>query len=71
MPTLTRFIVILVVIAACIYGVMLALVTLVRPVTSEVTIRIPPAKMLQQSADNSRFDGVSAASSNTESENAE
>ena len=52
MPTLTRLIAILAFIAACIYGVMLALVTWVSPVTSEITVRIPASKMVQQTHDN-------------------
>lgn len=51
MPTLTRFIIILAVIATCIYAIMLALVTWVEPVTTEVTIRIPAHKMLQHPAE--------------------
>lgn len=51
MPTLTRLIILLAVIAACIYGLMLALVKTVSPVTSEITVRVPANKMLQQPHD--------------------
>lgn len=51
MPTLTRLIILLAIIAACIYGLMLVLVKTVRPVTSEITIRVPANKMLQQPHD--------------------
>ncbi|WP_421088616.1 histidine kinase [Pseudochrobactrum sp. MP213Fo] len=52
MPTLTRLIIIVAVIAAIIYAVMLALVSWVKPVTTEVIIRIPAHKILEQPADN-------------------
>lgn len=51
MPTLTRLIILLAVIAACIYGLMLVLVKTVSPVTSEITVRVPAHKMLQQPRD--------------------
>lgn len=41
MPTLTRLVVILALIAAAIYGIMLALVTYVEPVQTNVIIKIP------------------------------
>ncbi|MCF7644646.1 hypothetical protein KQ944_00615 [Bacillus subtilis] len=51
MPTLTRLIILLAVIAACIYGLMLVLVKTVSPVTSEITVQVPAYKMLQQPRD--------------------
>lgn len=50
MPTLTRLILIVAVICACIYGMMLGLVTWVHPVTTEIILRVPANKMLQQPA---------------------
>lgn len=47
MPTLTRLIIILAIAAACLYGIMLALVQLVTPVTTEITVRVPAHKMVQ------------------------
>lgn len=47
MPTLTRLIIILAIAAACLYGAMLALVQLVSPVTTEMTVRVPAHKMVQ------------------------
>lgn len=68
MPTLTRLIVILAFIAACIYGAMLALVTWVSPVTSEITIRIPAHKMVQQPQDNAPVSPVPASTPYTDGE---
>lgn len=68
MPTLTRLIIILAVIAACIYAGMLALVTWVQPVTTEVTIRIPAHIMLQQPVDNSLSSPAPAANPYTTGE---
>lgn len=68
MPTLTRLIIILAVIAACIYGAMLALVTLVSPVTSEITVRIPAHKMVQQSSDNAPVSPAPAKTPYTDGE---
>jgi hypothetical protein len=45
MPTLTRLLLSLAVIALLIYGGMLALVAFVRPATTEMTIRIPAEKL--------------------------
>lgn len=41
MPTLVRFLSICAVIAALVYGTMIALVTFVQPVERDVTIRVP------------------------------
>lgn len=41
MPTLTRLVLALALIAATIYGIMLALVTYVKPVQTDITIKIP------------------------------
>lgn len=41
MPTLTRLVLVLALIAAAIYGIMLALVTYVEPVQTDITIKIP------------------------------
>lgn len=41
MPTLTRFLTVVVIIGAIIYGSMLALATFVRPNTAEITERVP------------------------------
>ena len=51
MPTLTRLIIILALISACIYGLMLVLVKTVSPVTSEIVVRVPAHKMVQQPQD--------------------
>lgn len=45
MPTLSRLVLTLVVLAAIAYGVMLALVTFVAPTTGPVIVRIPTAKL--------------------------
>jgi uncharacterized membrane protein YdfJ with MMPL/SSD domain len=45
MPTLFRFLVVIGVIAAVIYGAMFALVTFVEPKKGEMTVRIPPEKV--------------------------
>lgn len=41
MPTLTRLVLVLALIAAAIYGIMLALVTYVEPVQTDIIIKIP------------------------------
>ncbi|MGU3574009.1 hypothetical protein ACLBWZ_00625 [Brucellaceae bacterium C25G] len=41
MPTLTRLVLVLILIAAAIYGIMLVLVTYVEPVQTEIIIQIP------------------------------
>ncbi|MFK4824706.1 recombinase [Paenochrobactrum sp. BZR 588] len=41
MPTLTRLVLVLALIAAAVYGIMLALVTYVKPVQTDITIKIP------------------------------
>ena len=45
MPTLTRFLVILGILALVGYGAMVALVTYVEPRQGEMTVRIPPEKI--------------------------
>ncbi|MGD9912997.1 MAG: histidine kinase [Rhizobiaceae bacterium] len=45
MPTLFRFLVVIGVIAAVVYGAMFALVTFVEPKKGEMTVRIPPEKI--------------------------
>lgn len=45
MPTLFRFLFVLAVIAAAIYGTMVALVTFVEPQERNVTIRIPSERV--------------------------
>ncbi|GGA90738.1 hypothetical protein GCM10011491_18360 [Brucella endophytica] len=45
MPTLTRLLLSLALVALLIYGGMLALVTFVEPATGEMSIRIPPEKL--------------------------
>jgi len=45
MPTLFRFLTILAIIAAIVYGAMYALATFVEPKTGEMTVRIPPEKL--------------------------
>ncbi|MBB2972503.1 hypothetical protein [Mesorhizobium sp. RMAD-H1] len=45
MPTLTRLLLALAAMALLVYGGMVALVTFVHPVPSEMTIRIPPEKL--------------------------
>lgn len=45
MPTLFRFLVVIGVIAAVVYGAMFALVTFVEPKKGEMTVRIPPEKV--------------------------
>lgn len=47
MPTLFRFVVILCLIAAAIYGSMVALVTFVEPHQREMTVRIPNERLRQ------------------------
>lgn len=41
MPTLTRFLTVVAIIAAVIYGSMVALATLVEPNTAEISERVP------------------------------
>jgi hypothetical protein len=48
MPTLTRLLLSLAVMALLVYGGMLALVFFVQPATSEMTIRIPSEKLAPQ-----------------------
>ncbi len=45
MPTLTRLIIILAVLAGLVYAGMIALVTFVHPTQTEMTIRIPAEKL--------------------------
>jgi hypothetical protein len=45
MPTLIRLVVVLGLIAAAVYGGMLALVMLVEPNPREMTIRVPPERL--------------------------
>ena len=45
MPTLTRFVVILGILAALAYGAMFTLVAYVEPRQGEMTVRIPPEKI--------------------------
>ncbi|MFS2325528.1 MULTISPECIES: recombinase [Brucella] len=47
MPTLTRILLLLAVIAAIIYGAMFSLATFVKPTTHEITIEIPSSKLKQ------------------------
>ena len=47
MPTLFRFLAFLVIVAAIIFGGMLALVTFVEPQQREMTQTIPPTKLKQ------------------------
>lgn len=47
MPTLTRILLLLAVIAAIIYGAMFSLASFVKPVTHEITIEIPSSKLKQ------------------------
>ncbi len=47
MPTLTRILVLLAVIAAIVYGAMFSLANLVKPVTHEITVEIPASKLKQ------------------------
>jgi hypothetical protein len=46
MPTLIRFLILLIVLAGLVYGGMLALVIMVRPPDELVTIRIPPRELI-------------------------
>lgn len=48
MPTLSRFLIILAVIAGAIYGSMYALVLFVEPKQGEMTVRIPPERLNPQ-----------------------
>ncbi len=45
MPTLTRLIIILAILAGLVYAGMIALVTFVHPTQTEMTIRIPSEKL--------------------------
>lgn len=45
MPTLTRLIIILLVLAGLLYAGMIALVTFVHPTQTEMTIRVPAEKL--------------------------
>lgn len=45
MPTLFRFLVVIGIIAAVIYGAMYALANFVEPRKGEMTVRIPPEKL--------------------------
>ena len=45
MPTLIRFLIVLGVIAAAIYGSMIALVTFVEPHQREITVRVPNERL--------------------------
>ncbi|MDR0253481.1 MAG: hypothetical protein LBI75_09875 [Brucellaceae bacterium] len=68
MPTLTRLIIILALISACIYGLMLVLVKTVSPVTSEITVRVPAHKMVQQPQDHTPASPAPLASPYTDGE---
>jgi hypothetical protein len=46
MPSLVRFLVVCLVLAALVGGVMFALATFVQPTPSETTIRLPPERLL-------------------------
>ena len=46
MPTLFRFVVTLAVLAGIVYGAMFALVMFVTPKTAEISVRIPPEKLV-------------------------
>jgi hypothetical protein len=46
MPSLVRFLVVCLVLAALVGGVMFALATFVEPTPSETTIRLPPERLL-------------------------
>ncbi len=46
MPTLIRFLILLIVLAGLVYGGMFALVMMVRPPDELVTIRIPPRELI-------------------------
>ncbi|MCX5494626.1 hypothetical protein OSH11_07925 [Kaistia dalseonensis] len=48
MPTLSRFILALIVIAAVAYGVVFALATFVEPTQREITVRVPTDRLLQE-----------------------
>ncbi len=48
MPTLTRLIIILAILAGLVYAGMIALVTFVHPTQTEMTIRIPPERLNQK-----------------------
>ena len=45
MPTLTRFLVVVAILAGCAYGVLFALATFVEPTPREMTIRVPSDKL--------------------------
>jgi hypothetical protein len=45
MPTLTRLIIVLVILAGLVYAGMVALVTFVHPIQTEMTIRVPSEKL--------------------------
>lgn len=47
MPTLTRILLLLAMIAAIIYGAMFSLASFVKPTTHEITIEIPSSKLKQ------------------------
>ncbi|MDR6432852.1 recombinase [Brucella pseudogrignonensis] len=47
MPTLTRILLLLAVIAAIIYGAMFSLASFVKPTTHEITTEIPSSKLKQ------------------------
>ncbi|KAB0540883.1 MULTISPECIES: hypothetical protein [Brucellaceae] len=68
MPTLTRLIIILALISACIYGLMLVLVKTVSPVTSEIVVRVPAHKMVQQPRDTAPVSPAPVPSPYTEGE---
>ena len=48
MPSLVRFLVFCLILAALVGAVMFVLATFVEPTPSETTIRIPPERLLQQ-----------------------
>jgi len=45
MPTLTRLLIILAILACLVYAAMVALVTFVHPTQTEITIRVPSEKL--------------------------
>ncbi|MEN5277872.1 hypothetical protein ABE527_13065 [Brucella sp. TWI432] len=47
MPTLTRILLLLAVLAAIVYGAMFSLANFVKPTTHEITVEIPSSKLKQ------------------------
>lgn len=48
MPTLFRFLTILGMLAAIVYGAMFALATFVKPNVAEIQVRVPPEKLVRK-----------------------